>query len=100
MGSNFEELLNSGKTPQDAISIPGLAPGSKGKTENPFDGYKVKILKCNLDEPGELLTLTTLMTRGIDGTGNVIIKDVDKYSFQSSFFVILTYLEKQPNAKK
>lgn len=93
----FSNDLNSGKSPDAAITLPGLSAKQKDPN-NVYKGYRVKILKANLDDVSESLLATSILTQSLDGTNRIVLIDKTTYSFQSSFFIVLTYLEKSLNA--
>jgi hypothetical protein len=72
-------------------AVPAMADGLKASKE--LEGYSVKYLKAELDNPGELLRLQEIETRGVQGN-DVILLSRDKYSFLERYFVIVQYLEK------
>lgn len=75
------------------IELPSLV-SSKAKNVSP-KSYTVKILKADLDVPDEALLLQTILTQGIcSDAGDVLILDRHQYSDKSSFFMVVTYLER------
>lgn len=73
----------------EEIGLPGYASIKKKELEN----YVVRYLKANIDEPEQRAALESIETRGIRGEEVVIIQR-QTFTFTSSMFVVLTYLEK------
>lgn len=76
----------------EEIAMPG--PGSRSGGAIDPSQYRVRYFRANLEEPGDLGTLEQLETDALLGT-DIILLSKDKFSFQSAFFVVITYLEKR-----
>ncbi|MCI4435642.1 MAG: hypothetical protein JHC33_02355 [Ignisphaera sp.] len=84
------------------MSMPGInieefaMPNPTGKTTgsvNPED-YRVRYFKADIDEPSDLAELELIETEALEGKTKVLLKK-DSFTFQSSFFVVITFLEKR-----
>ena len=73
--------------------IPEIVPGVSKKEDNPYAGYKVRYLKVDMDDPGQVVALETLETSALLGDGKIVVISYKEFSFQSSFFMIVKYLE-------
>lgn len=74
--------------------VPSISDKMKNKSE--LDGYSYHILKAEADDPVAMSELQLILTRSINGTGDVVLMDKDKFTFMDRYFIVLTYLEKNP----
>lgn len=75
------------------MPIPAMA--DKLKNRQDYGDYSVKYIKSDIDDLAGMAELQSIETRGIAGD-NVILLDRDKYVFMNNYFIILHYLEKNP----
>ena len=74
-------------------AMPGmLSNKDSGKIDS--SKYRIRCVRADISDAGELLALEEIMTQGLDGKDIVIIEK-DKYSFQDRYFIVVTYLEKR-----
>jgi hypothetical protein len=81
---------------KDPGSMPGVSAGLSNK--NSLEKYAVKYLKCNMDEPVDMLELQTVETRALRskaGEEEIVLVDKDKFTFMDKYFIILKYLERE-----
>lgn len=72
-------------------------PGFTGKSTDGLmsaSNYRMRYLRVDLGDPGDLGTLEDIMTKGLDGQDIVILGTKD-YTFQDRFFMVVTYAEKR-----
>lgn len=72
--------------------IPAIADRLKNKKE--LEGYSYKYIKADMDDLAAMSELELIMTQGINGSGDVVILNKDKYTFMSQCFLIIEYLLK------
>lgn len=77
------------------LPIPGIA--DKLKNKNDYDGYSYKIFRADMDDLEDMSMLQTILTRGTCGSGEVVILERDKHFFMQSMYLIVGYLEKNPD---
>lgn len=77
----------------EEIAMPG--PGSKtgGGNINPED-YRVRYFKADIDDPTSIGELELIETEALLGKTKILLSK-DKYSFQSTFYIVITFLEKR-----
>lgn len=73
-------------------SIPGF--GNKSVQDTGLDNYRIKYFKADLDDPSAVMELERLETEGLKAESIVLLNKAT-FSFQASFFVVLTYGEKK-----
>lgn len=74
------------------IEIPGF--GAPKIKINSVD-YAIKYLKANLDDLGQRTELEIIESKGIDGTGDIVIIAKDKFTFMKEYFMVVTYMERK-----
>jgi hypothetical protein len=85
------------------MALPGLmtrefalpAVTDKLKNKNEWDGYSVKYYKADLDDLEDISMLQEIETRGLAGD-QIVILSFDKFTFMSNYYVIVRYMEKNP----
>lgn len=75
------------------ISIPGFTGKATDGTIS-SKNYRLRYLRVDLSDPGDLGTLEDVMTKGMDGNDIIILATKD-YVFQDRFFMVVTYAEKR-----
>ncbi len=75
--------------------IPEIVPGVSQKDDNPYAGYQVRYLKVDMDDPAQVGSLENLETTALLGDGKIVVLSYKEFSFQSSFFMIVKYLEQR-----
>lgn len=81
------------KSQPDASGLPGLVP--RPKPQNSWEGYTLRMLKVSLDDPDQKAELESIMNRAVTSSSpEVLIPSIDKFTFNSEYFVVITYLEK------
>lgn len=70
---------------------------SMGTAKTGLEDYRVKIVKLDLDEPGDVLLYEQICTRALSGI-DLVLRAREQFTFQERCFLILEYLEKT-NAK-
>ena len=75
------------------IAMPGIGGKSTGNKIN-VDEYRVRYFKANLDEPGDLAELEVIETEAMLGREKILMSK-DKFSFQATFYIVITFLEKR-----
>lgn len=77
------------------FSLPPMA--DKLKNKNEYSNYSVKYIKANMDEMGDMGALQEILTRSINGSGDIVVLSRDKFAFMDKMFLIVEYLEKRPD---
>lgn len=92
--SFFSSLTEDLKKSQDSFSgMPGIVPSTKAK--NPYEGFSFRVQKFSLDDPEHIAEVETIFNRAITSKDpEVFIVSSDKFTFNSEYFIVLTYLEK------
>lgn len=75
------------------FALPAVGDGFKNKSA--MDGYSVKYGKFDMDDLEDISLLQDIETRGLQGE-DIVLVEKDKFTFMSSYFIILKYLEKNP----
>jgi hypothetical protein len=91
--TNLDASSMRGKaTPLDPASIPGFIPrvGSDGFDPNKF---RIRYLKLDLDELGDITELERLETKAIRNQG-IFILSKDRFNFMDKIFILVQFLEK------
>jgi len=94
------EGINSAASMASGIKTETLTFPSFGNT--PLDAmdlsnYRVRYSKIDTSEPGELMELELIETRGLAGKDIVVLKK-DSWTFMDKLFILVSYLELiQPN---
>jgi hypothetical protein len=86
------------------MAIPGLttqefalpAMADKLKNNKDMQGYTVKYIKADMDDLGAMSDLSSILTRGIDGSNEVVILNQSSFTFMTQMFQIVQYMEKNP----
>lgn len=83
----------------DEVSMPGILSGlaSMGKESGiDMSQYKVRVDRFVIDADGEdTFRLETLYTRGMDGSGNVVILKEKTFTDKEAMITVITYMEKK-----
>ena len=77
------------------FSVPPIADSMKNKNE--YSNYSVKYFKADMDDLVQMAELQVIMTRGIAGSGDVLILKEESFVFMSQRFICVQYLEKNDN---
>jgi len=86
--------------PRDKPGITtNVMPGVSGKLsgKRSLDDYVVKYLKANMDEPADMLELSTIETKALhakQGDEEIVLMSSDKFTFMDKMFLIVKYLER------
>ena len=70
-------------------TMPGFGPPAPAQD---MTKYRVRYLKVDMDEAGDILELEALETRGLRAK-EIVIMNKDKFTFMQKYFLIVTYLE-------
>jgi hypothetical protein len=89
-----QQAKNIGKL--DPVSLPGFGPTSPPDAFDP-QKYKVRYMKCDMDDIGSISELEILETRAIRNDG-VYILTKDRMPFMDRMFIVVSYLEKDQQA--
>lgn len=69
-------------------------PGFNGKgTEFSPKDYRVRYYKADLDDPGCVAMLEKIETDSLKEDKRVLLLSKDKFSFQTGYFIVVSYLE-------
>jgi len=77
----------------EELSMPGITDKLGGNAQKYLQGYSVKYGKFDLDDLGDLTSLSDIETRAIRGD-DIVLLTKDKMGFMTQYFVIISYLEK------
>ena len=77
------------------LPIPAMA--DKLKNKNDYDGYTYKIFRADMDDLEDMMKMQEILTKGTCGSGEVVIFERDKHFFMQSMYLIVGYLEKNPD---
>lgn len=75
------------------FALPAMANGLKNKNE--MSGYVVKYIKADMDDVTDMSELSLILTKGIDGSGDVIILNQGSFTFMTQMFQIVQYAERR-----
>lgn len=70
-------------------------PGNMRTTQTDYSNYQVKYAKINMDDQGEVSFLEALESRAIQGDGTVVVLTKEKFSFQTEYFIVISYLQRK-----
>jgi len=81
----------------ESLGMPGMGRGQAGVPKADYDGYRIRYMKVDMDDPASVFELEQIETRGIT-TDEVVVLSRTTFSCMTSFFFIVTYLEKTETA--
>lgn len=81
----------AGKIKTEELIMPGF--GSNNLAFDPLK-YRVRYLRVDFAEAGDVAQLEEVETRGLAGK-EVVIMSKEKYTFMDKFFFIVCYLERR-----
>ena len=70
--------------------------GDKLKNKSNGDGYTVKYFKADMDDVVEMAELSMIVTKSIQSDGDIILLSKDKYTFLERMFLVVEYMERNP----
>jgi hypothetical protein len=87
-------------TPVTADSLPGILP-SIPKDALDMDKYRVKYLKLDMNDPGDIIELEMVETRAIRNQG-IFLLSKEKFIFMDKMFILISYLvsEDEPRSPR
>lgn len=76
------------------FTLPPMADKLKNKTG--LEGFSYKYFKADMDDLEAMMTLQEIMTKGTNGSGEVLIVDRSQFTFMDRCFQIIQFLQKNP----
>ena len=77
--------------PSTEFSLPGMFGGQSDPSKI-YESYSIKYKKFNLDEPGDVMELQNIETKGLRGQDIVILKK-EHFVFMDKIYFVLQYME-------
>lgn len=76
------------------FNLPAISDKLKNKTG--AEGYSYKYFKADMDDLGGMSALEDIMTKGTNGSGEVVLLERSQFTFMDRCFQIVQFLKKNP----
>ena len=103
MSSVNSDVFKTPTAREEIGGMPGMTPDNPTNvSEVNYSEYNCKIFRGNIGDESDLddlIMAESILTRGLNGNGEVIIIDRSTQAFESNYWIVITYLEKSPTQK-